>query len=169
VPQADLRREVERIVSEIDASLPVTKFKTQNAQINETIGKERVFVQLLTTFGAFALLLACVGLHGVTSYSVARRTGEIGIRLALGAQRSQVMWMILRQVVILAVVGLAMGLPLAWLAGPAVKSLLFGLDATDPMTLAVSALVMVVVAVAAGLWPARRAARMEALAALRTE
>jgi len=169
VPPADLRREIERAIRDIDPALPITKFKTQQAQINETIGKERVFVQLLTVFGAFALLLACVGLHGVTSYSVTRRTGEIGIRLALGAQRSQVLWMILRQVVVLAAIGLALGLPLAWLAGPAVSAFLFGLKANDPVTLFASALVMVGVAVGAGVWPARRAARMEALTALRTE
>ncbi len=115
------------------------------------------------------MLLACVGLHGVTSYSVARRTSEFGIRLALGAQRSQLLWLVLRQVVVLAIVGLAIGLPAAWLAGPAVRSLLFGLEPSDPTTILVSAAVMAVVAIAAGLWPARRAARMEALNALRTE
>jgi ABC-type antimicrobial peptide transport system permease subunit len=169
VPAGALRKDIERAVVEVDPSLPITKYKTQTEQINETIGKERVFVQLLTVFGGFALLLACVGLHGVTSYSVSRRTSEIGIRLALGAQRSQVLWMVLRQVLVLAVIGLAVGLPLAYAAGPAVKSFLFGLESNDPFTLGASAFVMAAVAVAAGFWPARRAARMEALSALRAE
>ncbi len=168
-PIAAVRPAIERAVHEVDASLPVTGFRTQEEQIDQTIGKERVFTRLLTVFGLFALLLACVGLHGVTSYSVARRTSEFGIRLALGAQRSQLLWLVLRQVVVLALVGLAIGVPAAWLAGPAVRSLLYGLEPTDVLTIVVSAAIMLVVAVAAGLWPARRAARMEALAALRTE
>lgn len=168
-PVAPLKPAIERAVADVDPSLPITKFKTQTEQINEGLGRERVFMQLLTTFGGFALLLACVGLHGVTSYSVARRTGEIGIRLALGAQREQVLWMILRQVLVLAGVGLALGAPIAYLLGPAVKSFLFGLDSNDTATLVGSAVVMIVVAAAAGFWPARRAARMEALSALRSE
>ena len=111
VSPAALRLPIEAAVRDVDPSLPMTAYKSQVEQIEETIGKERVFTQLLTIFGGFALLLACVGLHGVTSYSVARRTPEIGIRLALGAQRSRVLWLVLRQVVILAAAGLAIGLP----------------------------------------------------------
>jgi ABC-type antimicrobial peptide transport system permease subunit len=149
--------------------LPIAGFRTQEDQIDETIAKEQVFSRLLTVFGGFALLLACVGLHGVTSYSVARQTGEIGIRLALGAQRSRVLWLVLRQVTTLAAVGLAIGLPLAWLTAPVAGSFLFDLEARDPWTIAASAILMVVVATAAGFWPARRAARMEALSAIRAE
>jgi ABC-type antimicrobial peptide transport system permease subunit len=105
----------------------------------------------------------------VTSYAENRRTTEIGIRLALGAQRGQVLWMILRQVLVLAFVGTVIGLPAAWLAGPAVRSLLYGLAPTDAITIAGAALVMIGVAIAAGWWPARRAARMEALTALKLE
>ena len=128
-----------------------------------------MFTRLLTLFGGFALLLACVGLHGVTSYSVARRTPEIGIRLALGAQRSRILWLVLRQVVVLAAAGLAIGLPIAWLTGPVTSAFLFGLDARDPLTIVAAAALMLLVALGAGFWPARRAARMEALAALRSE
>jgi predicted permease len=169
VPPDALRTAIEAAVNEIDPSLPITGYKSQVEQIDQTIGRERVFTQLLTVFGGFALLLACVGLHGVTSYAVARRTPEIGIRLALGAQRSRVLWMVLRQVAILAAAGLAIGLPLTWLTGPVTSAFLFGLPARDPATIAAAAAVMVAVAVAAGLRPARRAARMEALAALRFE
>jgi predicted permease len=164
-----LRRAIEQSLAAIDPRLPIAGFKTQNQQIEETIGRERVFTQILTVFGAFALVLACIGLHGVTSYSVARRTSEIGIRLALGAQRNQVVWLVLRQVVTLAIGGLAVGLPLAWLAEPAVRTFLFGLEPTDPATIAISAVVILAVTIAAGFVPARRAGRMAALAALRSE
>jgi predicted permease len=168
-PAAALRPDLERAVSAVDPTLPLRGFKTQREQINELLGRERVFVRLLTLFGGFALLLASVGLHGVTAYAVTRRTSEIGIRLALGAQRGQVLWMVLRQVLVLAVAGLLLGLPLAWLASPLVGSYLFGLEARDAATLAAAAAVMVGVAVLAGWRPARRAARLEAIQALRAE
>ena len=100
-------------MAEVDRDVPVTDLKSQRQQIDETIGSERALMMLLVFFGIFALLLACIGLHGVTSYAVARRTSEIGIRVALGAQRRDVLWMILRQVVVLAVGGLLIGIPVA--------------------------------------------------------
>jgi predicted permease len=164
-----MRRAIEAAVQAVDPGMPLTRYRTQREQIDETTGRERVFARLLTAVGAFALLLACVGLHGVTSYSVTRRTSEIGIRLALGARRSQVLWLVLRQVLVLAAAGLAIGIPMALLAAPAVGSCLLGLRPNDPMTLVVAAAIMVSVAVVAGLLPARRAARLDALAALRAE
>lgn len=169
VPAATLQPAIQRAVAAIDPAMPITALTTQDDQIDESIGKERVFTRLLSVFGLFALLLASVGLHGVTSYSVARRTSEFGVRIALGAQRSQLLWIVLRQVIVLAIIGLAIGIPIAWLAGPAVQSLLFGLEPSDPATLAVASIVMAFVALAAGLRPARRAAKMEALQALRAE
>jgi ABC-type antimicrobial peptide transport system permease subunit len=169
VPAAALRPAIEDAVRRVDPALPISGFKTQTEQIDETIGKERVFARLLTVFGGFALVLACIGLHGVTSYSVSRRTSELGVRLALGAQRSQVLWLVLRQVVLLAIIGLAIGLPVAWMAGSTVSAFLFGVEPTDPLTIAVSALVMFGVAVAAGAIPARRASRLHAITAMRTE
>jgi len=125
--------------------------------------------QLLTAFGAFALLLACIGLYGVTSYSVARRTNEIGVRMALGAQRSQVLWLVQREVGVLALIGLVIGVPVAVALAPLFGSLLFGVAPTDRGVLAISAIVMLAVAFGAGLLPARRAATMDPLAALRAE
>lgn len=168
-PAAALRPDLEAALAAIDPELPMRGFKTQRQQIDELLGRERVFVRLLTLFGGFALLLASVGLHGVTSYAVTRRTSEIGIRLALGAQRGQVLWMVLRQVLVLAAAGLALGLPLAWLSSPLVGSYLFGLDARDAATLLTAAGVMVGVAMLAGWRPARRASRLEAVQALRAE
>lgn len=156
-------------VADVDPHVPIAGLKTQQQQINETIGNERAFTTLLVFFGLFALLLACIGLHGVTAYTVARRTSEIGIRLALGAQRRSVLWLILRQVVILAVVGLLIGVPVAWFGSRAVQSLLFGVQPTDPWSIGLGAAVLFTVATAAGFIPARRAARLDPLVALRRE
>jgi predicted permease len=166
---AALSASIAAAVRAVDPTMPVTDYQTQMEQIDQTIAREHVFTRLLTVFGGFALLLACVGLHGVTSYSVARRTAEIGIRLALGAARSRVLWLVLRQVVVLAAAGLAIGLPIAWLTGPVTGAFLFGLDARDPVTIFAASVVMVAVAIVAGLRPAQRAARMEALAAMRSD
>jgi predicted permease len=169
VPIETLEPAVRRAVAEVHRDLPVPALKSQVAQMQETTVRERVFAQLLTIFGAFALLLATIGLHGVTSYSVARRTNEIGVRMALGAERGQVLWLIERQVVVLAIVGLAIGVPIAIALAPLVGSLLFGVAPTDAGTVVIAAIVMFVVALAAGLLPARRAATIDPLSALRAE
>jgi predicted permease len=166
---AGIEAAIRRVVSAVSRDLPVTDVKTQAAQINETIGRERLFSQLLTAFGAFAMLLACIGIHGVTAYSVARRTNEIGIRLALGAQRPALVWLLLRQVLVLAAAGLAMGVAASYWAAPLVGSLLFGLSPTDIATVAGAAITMLLVAVGAAWLPARRAAAMDALVALRAQ
>jgi ABC-type antimicrobial peptide transport system permease subunit len=123
----------------------------------------------MTLFGGFALVLACIGLYGATSYAVARRTNEIGVRIALGAQRSQVLWLVLRQVLVVAIAGLVIGIPVAFATGPLVGSLLYGLGPRDPATIVVAAVVMVGVALAAGILPARRAANLPVVKALRQE
>lgn len=158
--------ELRRAVAEVDRDVPVTSLKTQTRQIDETIGSERTLTLLLVFFGIFALLLACMGLHGVTAYAVARRTNEIGIRLALGAQRRTVLWLVLRQVVLLAAGGLLIGIPAAAAGSRAVQAYLFGVEPADPWSIALGAAVLFSVALAAGLIPARRASRMDPLAAL---
>jgi len=156
-------------VAEVDRDVPVSRMKTQTEQIQETLGTEVAFTRVLVAFGAFALFLACMGLHGVTAYSVARRTSEIGVRIALGAQRSDVVWLVLRQVVVITTAGLAAGVPLAVWAGNGVNAFLFGVKPADPSSLAAAAILMVIVAGAAGFIPARRATRLDPLAALRVE
>jgi len=160
---------IRRAVAEVDRDIAVMDLKTHVQQIDETLGQERLFARLLVMFGAFALLLAPIGLYGITSYAVARRTGEIGIRLAVGARPAEVLWMVLRQVVLLAVVGFAAGIPASIAASRLVRSLLFGLEFGDPLALSGAAALMLAVALAAGYLPARRASRMHPLSAIGSE
>ncbi|HEX6976242.1 MAG TPA: ABC transporter permease [Vicinamibacterales bacterium] len=155
--------------AEVDREVAVTDLKTQSQQIDETIGSERAFTTLLVFFGVFALLLASIGLHGVTSYAVARRTSEIGIRMALGAQRGAVTWLILRQVVWLTIGGLVVGVPAALAVSRTARSYLYGIEPTDPVSVAAGAAVLFLIAVLAGYVPARKAARLDPLVALRRE
>jgi ABC-type antimicrobial peptide transport system permease subunit len=137
--------------------------------IAQSSAKERVFTKLLTLFGGFALLLASIGLHGVTSYSVTRRTSEFGVRAAVGARPGQILWLVLREVAVLAAIGLVVGVPAALAAAPLMGSLLYGVAPTNPWAVISAAVVMLAVAAGAALLPAFRASRLEAVAALRTE
>jgi predicted permease len=165
----NLSLSLQQAVAQVDGNVPITDLKTQTDQIEATIGSERALMTLLVFFGGFALVLACIGLHGVTAYSVARRTNEIGIRLALGAQRGSVLWLMLRQVVVLAVGGLLIGIPAAVFGSRAVQSQLFGVEPTDILSITVAAAVLFAVALAAGFLPARQASRLDPLVALRRE
>jgi predicted permease len=160
---------VREIVREADASIPITNVVTQAAEIDRTINRELMFAKLCTGFAVLALLTACVGLYGTVSYSVARQIREIGIRMALGAQRSHVVWMVLRRVLLLVAVGLAISVPAALFASRLVKSFLFGIQPNDPGTLILAATILVGAAILAGYVPARRASRIDPLAALRHE
>ncbi len=160
---------VHEIVREADSRIPVTNVVTQAAEIDRTINRELTFAKLCTVFAVLALLTACVGLYGTMSYSVSRQVGEIGIRMALGAQRGAVVWMVLRRVLLLAAVGLAIAVPAALIAFRLVKSLLFNTQPNDPGTLTLAGVVLLVAAILAGYVPARRASRIDPLAALRHE
>ena len=162
-------KSVQEIVREADASIPVTNVVTQAAEIDRTIIEEITFAKLCTGFAVLALLTACVGLYGTMSYSVARQVGEIGIRMALGAQRGAVVWMVLRRVLLLVAVGLAISVPAALSASRLVKSFLFETRANDPGILALAGVVLVGAAILAGYAPAWRASRIDPLAALRHE
>src|SRR5206468_5564066 len=126
---------VRDLVQRADQRLPLSDVKSQSAWIDQTISQEIAFARLCTAFALLALVIACVGLYGTMSYSVARRTGEIGIRMALGAQRSRVVWMVLREVVLLAAVGLTIGVPAALAASKLVESFLFEMKPHDPLAL----------------------------------
>jgi macrolide transport system ATP-binding/permease protein len=160
---------VHEIVREADSRIPVTNVITQAAEIDRTISRELTFAKLCTGFAVLALLIACVGLYGTMSYNVARQVGEIGTRMALGAQRGAVVWMVLRRVLLLAGVGLAISVPVALSAFRLVKSFLFETQPNDPGTLALASVVLLSAAILAGYAPARRASRIDPLAALRHE
>jgi len=162
-------RSVHEIVREADSRIPVTNVVTQAAEIDRTISREVTFAKLCTGFAVLALLIASVGLYGTMSYSVARQVDEIGIRIALGAQRGAVVWMVLRRVLLLAAVGLAISVPAALTASQLVKSFLFDTQPNDPGTLALAGVVLLSTAILAGYAPASRASRIDPLAALRHE
>ncbi|HSE97807.1 MAG TPA: ABC transporter permease, partial [Blastocatellia bacterium] len=127
---ADLVPLVRQIVQEMDGNLPIFNVKTQSEQVKEAMLQERQFAMLSSFFGLLALLLACIGLYGILSYAVARRTNEIGIRMALGAQRPDVVWMVMRETLVLIVIGVAIGLGGAFLSTSLISSMLFGLTAS---------------------------------------
>jgi predicted permease len=158
---------VRRIVERADSTVPVMRVKTQEALIEGTINQEVTFARLCTAFALLALTIACVGLYGTMSYGVARRTSEIGIRMALGAQRGSVVWMVLREVLVLAAIGLAISLPAALVASKLVESFLYGMKRNDQLTLAAAVLTMAGATLLAGYVPARNAARIDPLVALR--
>jgi ABC-type antimicrobial peptide transport system permease subunit len=160
---------VRRIVASLDANLPVTDMKTLPAQIAESLFVERLVAALSAAFGFLATLLAALGLYGVMSYAVGQRTREIGIRMALGAERRRVLRLVLREVALLAGLGIALGLPAGYGLGRLIESQLYGLAAHDPLTFAVATSALLLSAFLAGYLPAARAARVDPMVALRYE
>jgi len=158
-----------KAVQQLDPDLPLINVRTQEQQIEATTQTERTFVALTTGFGTLALVLAAVGIYGVMSYSVVNRTNEIGLRLALGARQRQVMAMVLGEATWTCLVGIGTGLVSALLLGRLVKSMLYGLQPADPVSLSAGALLLVAVALAASWIPARRAANVQPMEALRHE
>ena len=152
-----------------DPAIEVNTPKTMEALLDENLRQERIIAQLSAAFGALALLLASIGLYGVLSYGVARRTNEIGIRMALGAQGGSVVRMILRETAVLIAIGLVIGIPASLACAQLIQSKLFGLKPADPLTLAVALGVLIAVALTSGWIPARRAAKVDPLVALRYE
>jgi predicted permease len=161
--------QIQSAVAEIDKDLPIRDMRTQIAQIAETTSQETLFATLTGAFGILALILACIGIYGLMAYDVARRTSEIGIRMALGAQASQMLRMVLAEASWLAVIGIAAGLGAALLLARFVRSMLYGLTPTDPLILTGSALLLLIVALLSGWGPARRAAHTDPMEALRHE
>lgn len=161
----------QEIQKAVQAKLPESSIEVRalSAQVEASMAQERILATLAGGFGALALILSCVGLYGLLHYSVARRTREIGIRMALGARRSGVIGMEIRRALRLVTTGIALGLPGAWIASRWVKSLLFGLTPTDPATMAGAALLLVAAAIGAAYVPARRASQVDPLTALREE
>jgi predicted permease len=156
-------------IREVSSVLPVPSVDFLGEQVHDRLLPDRTVAELSSIFGALALLLACIGLYGTMAYRVARRTNEIGIRMALGAQCSNVLWLILKECLLLVAMGFAIGVPLALAGTRLIASQLFELSPMDPLTVALAAFVMATVAALAGFMPARRASRVDPLVALRYE
>ena len=156
-------------IQSIDKSLPLFGIQTQADEADQKLGGERSLATLLSLFGTLALALASIGLYGTISYSVARRTKEVGVRMALGAQRREILTMVLRETLSLVVIGIAIGIPAAAAAMRLISSQLFGVTPTDPATISTATLLMIIVAGCAGYFPARRATKVDPMVALRYE
>ena len=160
---------IRRAMQALDSKLVFDTFRTMDEQIDDNLTAERVVALLAVSFGVLAALMAAIGLYGVLAYSTAQRTSEIGIRMALGASRASVIRVVLVEVLWLTGIAIAVALPMSLLLGRAVRSQLFGISSGDPLTLGLATLVVLVVAIAAALLPARRAAKIDPIMALRYE
>lgn len=165
----DVMGVVPRVISRLDPNLPVEDLKTLYQQVRENVWEDRMISTLAAAFAALATLLAAIGLFGVMAFAVSRRTREIGVRIALGATPDRVRALVLRQVGWVTLVGGAIGIAAALALGRAARSLLFGIEAHDPLVVATAAVLLAVVSLAAGYLPARRAARVDPVIALRAE
>ena len=168
-PAAPLAPSIRRAIEAVDPRLPILETTTLAARAGEQLAQERMLALLTTIFGVMALLLACLGLYGTMSFSVARRTSELGVRMALGARGADVLWLILREAVFVVGIGLAAGVPLSYWAANRLGGLLFNVTANDSTSHLTAIGVLATVAALAALLPARRAAKLDPMRALRTE
>ena len=168
-PASAVVPQVRQTIKQIDRNLPVDDVVSLSDHVGRSLVQQKLVARLASFFGLLALLLACVGLYGVMSYGVARRTNEIGIRMALGAQNRSVLWLVLREALLLVVIGLVVGVLASLALTKTAESLLYELKPNDPLTIALATLVLTAVALIAGYLPARRAARVDPMVALRDE
>jgi predicted permease len=161
--------QVRRAIKEVNPNVPIDEVVSLSDYIGRSLTQQKLVARLASFFSLLALLLACVGLYGVMSYAVAQRTGEIGVRMALGASPGNALWLMLREALALVLIGGTVGLLVALYVTRFADRLLFGLEPTDPLTLAVASLLLLAVATLAGYLPARRAARVDPMVALRNE
>jgi predicted permease len=167
--EASILKSVRAVIRSVDKDLPVFGIRTQTEQIDATLSRERLFAALASGFGLLALILAAIGIYGVMAYAVARRTSEIGVRLALGAQNVQVLRMILREAASLAGAGFTIGILASLGLTRYIRNMLYDLTPLDPVTLCSAILLLLLVVLAAGWLPARRASRLDPMVALRHE
>jgi predicted permease len=165
----EMMEPVRKTFAAVDANVPVTRLRSLNGLVDSSISRDILVARLSTFFGVLALLLASIGLYGVMSYTVSRRTREIGVRMALGAHKAQVLRMVLQEAMKLVVIGIIIGIPASFLLTRVFSSMLFGLSSTDPVSMLIVVAVLGGVACIAGLIPARRATKVDPLVALRYE
>jgi len=160
---------VRRAIHELDPNLPLYDMRTLEEQVERSLSTERLVASLSTVFGALATFLAAIGLYGVMAYSVTRRTREIGIRMALGADRGRVIWLVMREVLTLLAIGMSAGLIASWILTQFVASQLYGISRNDPRTLIAAIAALLLISALAGYAPGRRATRIHPMEALRWE
>src|SRR6185437_4336103 len=160
---------IRELINKRDSNLPMMDVKTESEHIDMLLGQERMVAQLSSYFGAVALLLACIGLYGLLSYEVTRRTREIGIRMALGARRGNLIRLVVGQGIAVALIGTTVGVAAALAVSRLLTKLLFGVKPDDPATLIAVMLLLITVALFAAFLPARRATRVDPMIALRCE
>jgi predicted permease len=166
---ASMANEVQQAIHAVDRELPISHISTMHAQVARSFTNESLIAELSAFFGLMAVFLSCIGLYGLMSYLVGRRTGEIGIRMALGANRAGVAWQVLREIGLLVVAGIVIGLPMTLSGIRLVRSMLYGLSGTDPFSLISATALLLFAGMAAGYLPARRAASVDPVVALRDE
>jgi predicted permease len=166
---SSISNQVQQAIHAIDRTLPVTHITTLDAQVARSFTNETIIAELSAFFGLMAVFLSCIGLYGLMSYLVGRRTGEIGIRMALGASRSEVAWQVLREISLLLIAGVVIGLPLALSGIRLVRNMLYGLSGTDPFSLMAATALLLFAGMSAGYLPARKASSVDPVVALRDE
>lgn len=166
---SSIANEVQQAIHDVDLRLPITHVMTLDSQVASSFTNQTIIAELSAFFGLMAVFLSCIGLYGLMSYLVGRRTGEIGIRMALGANRSEVAWQVLREIGLLVLAGIFIGLPLTLSGIRLVRNMLYGLRGTDPLSLMAATALLLFAGMAAGYLPARRASRVDPVVALRDE
>jgi ABC-type antimicrobial peptide transport system permease subunit len=161
--------ETRRAIKEVNRDIPIVEAVRMSEHVGRSLVQQKLIARLSSFFGLLALLLACIGLFGIMSYSVAKRTNEIGIRMALGAGRGDVLRLVLREGLTPVIIGVVIGLPAPVVGGRLITSLLFGLEPVDPLSIGAAMTLLLAVAAVAGYLPARKASRVDPMTALRCE
>ncbi|RPJ83255.1 MAG: FtsX-like permease family protein, partial [Acidobacteria bacterium] len=160
---------VRKAVGDIDSGVAITEVTTQEDVLDRGVSRERLFASLCGALAVLAVLLACIGLYGLLAYNLTRRTADIGVRMALGATRRRILWQVLRQALLLSLVGVILGVPASLALTHLIETQLFGVKPNDPFSLAGAAVSLITVALLAAWIPAHRAAKVDPIAALRSE